>query len=149
MTYYLLPIPATCDLLPTTCLKPPLRPGKSEEVSIQSFGLGTKAEGRKPACVSICNPGTGERAVRLSLVRGFQKDGGCNASSVTQALWERYRGLKRFHGPVSHRGGCGSHVRQPSGALGRHLPQPGAARHSRRNPELAVIPGGKSNQRGQ
>ena len=59
-------------------------------------------------------------------------------SSSSSGVWFRacrsaarfYSWLQRYRHPVSHGGGCGSHVRQPSGALGRHLLQPGAARHS-------------------
>ncbi len=129
-----------------------------EQVSpFQSFGLGTKAEGRKPACLSICAPGTGGTVKRLSLVRGFQKDSSAsNAASVTterQTLARQLSGeclandsLKRFHGPVSHRGGFRLPVSQAGESLGVCLLQSGAARYSGKNkigPELAVIEGGK------
>jgi len=58
--------------------------------------------------------------------------------------------LKRFRAPVSQHGGCGSHVRQPSGALERHLLQSGAARHSRtesKRPQAYDLrPSGSPNQ---
>ncbi len=107
MTYDLLP--ATCYLLPTTYLKPPLRPEKREQVSIQSFGLGTKAEGRKSACLSICAPGPAADSrsnPRIAVGRGFQTKQACRQrvanvaatrchanNGVTQALSERYESV--------------------------------------------------------
>jgi hypothetical protein len=63
-----------------------------KEVS-KSFGLGTKAEARKPACLSICAPGPAAEFrsdSRFAVGRGFQNDSDS---------------LKRFQRPVSHAGG--------------------------------------------
>jgi hypothetical protein len=64
-----------------------------KEVS-KSFGLGTKAEAREPACLSICGPGpavNGRSDPAFPVGRGFQKQGS--------------ESLKRFQLPVSQAGG--------------------------------------------
>jgi hypothetical protein len=66
---------------------------KNPDKVSKSFGLGTKAEARKPACLSICAPGPAAESrsdSKSAVGRGFQNDSDS---------------LKRFQRPVSHAGG--------------------------------------------